>query len=169
MAARLHLAASMRISEILPILSVLQLLRLAVATGVVYATGTLAGCSSDASTGLTEAGGCRAPLDQVRASIPVSMCPETFDAPGPIGCQATAELAGSCGSYDVRAGGCGFDRLLCVYDSLSGAIVGAARSTDTNAYCGMRSSCLFGGDLPNEVACIIDRLDFSACQLSPPS
>ena len=67
----------------------------------------------------------------------------------------------------VYTGECGFDQFVCAYDLNSHELVGAATSTDTNAFCSARSSCLAGGVLPTEIICGTDRLDVSACNLNP--
>ncbi len=59
------------------------------------------------------------------------------------------------------------DRFVCVYDSTTHAIIGAATSTDTNAYCNRGSSCLTAGTLPNEIDCSIFGLNSTACALAP--
>lgn len=140
--------------------------------GTIATAGAACSAAGPIATQLLDGGGCGATIDAVRARAlspsPGPACPATYDdAHDRGGCGGFRDRVGPCGGALVYAGSCGLDNFACAYDVDSRLLVGAATSTDTNAFCDMRSSCLEGGVLPAEIICGVDRLDVSACNLGP--
>jgi hypothetical protein len=124
------------------------------------------GCSSGRSLQNDEAvidgGSCVTSIEGVQARIsrvPLvdPTCPQRFDDiqyREPCADKSmTMFRAGPCGSALLHAAHCRLYSVICVYDVTSRLLVGAATSTDTNAYCGGATDCISGGILPAEVTC----------------
>lgn len=142
----------------------------------IVAVSVAGGCTAAptaTSEHLLDGGACSTTLEAVQdralSPSPGPACPGRFDDIRDRGrCGSFTDFrSGECGGALVYSGGCGMDRFVCVYDVTSRQLVGAATSTDTNAFCTARSSCLMGGSLPAEIICETYGLITSACQLAP--
>lgn len=124
----------------------------------------MAGCSSQPMETPGDGGqhACTVSLEQVQA---VAMhegegpaCPATYaqamqmpPACGPMSRPVTVAM---CSGFLVLSANCSLTGFVCAYDAVSLVLVGAAAFNDTSTYCQRTSSCIQGGTLPSEVACV---------------